>query len=78
MGYNERPNYPKPPAPTLNADKTVAVSNEVFWIEDMSTCPRGVKVQLLGFGGVAAYGTYDGKDSFWVKWQPVPRNRPKT
>lgn len=61
---------------TLNADKTVAVSNDVFWIGDMATCPRGVKVQLLGLGGVAQYGTYDGKDTFWIKWQSVPRNRP--
>lgn len=61
---------------TLNTEKTVAVSNDVFWIEDMTACPRGVKVQLLGIGGVATYGTYDGKDPFWVKWQSVPRNRP--
>lgn len=61
----------------INAEKTVAVSNEVFWNEDMSICPRGVKVQLLGQGGVATYGTYDGKDQFWVKWQSVPRNRRK-
>lgn len=63
-------------APTLNTDKTVAVSNDVFWNEDMTACPRGCKVQLLGLGGVATYGNYDGKDAFWVKWQSVPRNRP--
>ena len=59
----------------LNSNKTVAVSTEVYWIEDMTSCPRGVKVQLLGAGGVAQYGTYDGKNPFWKKWQSVPRNR---
>ena len=36
----------------LNADQTVAVATDVFWNEDMTTCPRGAKVQLLGAGGV--------------------------
>lgn len=62
-------------APTLNTDRTVAVSNEVYWVEDMTACPRGCKVQLLGAGGVAVYGMYDGKDPFWVGWQAVPRRR---
>jgi hypothetical protein len=65
------------PAHKLNADQSVAVSTEVFWNEDMTTCPRGVKVQLLGAGGVALYGTYDGKDPFFVGWAPVPRRRPQ-
>ncbi len=58
----------------LNANKSVAVSNVTFWEEDMTTCPRGCKVQLLGRGGVAVYSHYDG-DSFWTKWSPLPRNR---
>jgi len=60
----------------MNSDQTVAVSTEVFWNEDMTTCPRGVKVQLLGAGGIALYGTYDGKDPFYLGWAPVPRRRP--
>lgn len=32
----------------LNSARTVAVANGVFWNEDMTTCPRGAKVQLLG------------------------------
>lgn len=60
----------------INRDKTVAVSNDTFFDEgDMSKCPRGVKVQLLGKGGVATYGEYDG-DSFWIGWCPVPRRKP--
>ena len=69
------------PAHKLNNDRSVAVSTDVFWNEDMTTCPRGVKVQLLGRGGVAVYGLYDGardhgKDIFFTAWAPVPRRRP--
>jgi hypothetical protein len=60
---------------TLNGDKTVAVSVDYFW-QPISTCPTGVKVQLLGKGGVAAYGTWNGKDSFYTHWAPVPRRAP--
>lgn len=59
----------------MNGDQSVAVSTEVFWNEDMAACPRGAKVQLLGEGGVALYGSYDGKDPFYVGWAPVPRRR---
>lgn len=58
----------------LNADQTVAVATDVFWNEDMTTCPRGAKVQLLGAGGVAVYGDYHG-DPFWVGWCPLPKRR---
>lgn len=60
----------------LNADQTVAVATDVFWNEDMTTCPRGAKVQLLGAGGVAVYGDYHG-DPFWVGWCPLPKRRRK-
>lgn len=60
----------------LNSDRTVAVATDYCWNEDMDACPRGVKVQLLGVGGVASYGTYNGRDPFWVAWAPVPKRRP--
>ena len=60
----------------LNADQTVAVATDVFWNEDMTSCPRGAKVQLLGASGVAYYGTYNG-DPFWVGWCPLPKRRGK-
>lgn len=59
----------------LNSDRSAAVSNDTYWNEDMSTCPRGTKVQLLGEGGAAVYSHYNG-DSFWVGWCPVPRRAP--
>lgn len=62
------------PAFKLNAEGSVAVSTEVYWNEDMRQCPRGSKCQLLGAGGVAVYGNYDGAP-FWVGWAPVPKRR---
>lgn len=62
------------PGHTLNSAKTVAVSTTQYW-EDMDSCPRGVKVQLLGAGGVAAYGMWDGRNPFWVAWAPLPKRR---
>ena len=56
----------------LNADGTVAVDPEYFW-RPLDTCPRSVKVQLLGEGGVAVYGMYDGHDKFWKYWAPLPK-----
>lgn len=47
----------------LNADRTVAVDREYYW-QPIGTCPRGVKVQLLGKGGVAVYGNYSANDFF--------------
>lgn len=38
----------------------------------MDTCPLGVKVQLLGMGGVASYGSWNGKETFWTGWCPLP------
>ena len=57
----------------LNKDATVAVSTTQYW-EPIDTCPRGVKVQLLGGGGVAVYGVYNGF-YFWTHWAPVPATR---
>jgi hypothetical protein len=60
----------------LNSERSVAVAMDYFW-QDMDTCPRGVKVQLLGNSGVAHYSMYDGKELFWVGWAPLPRRRPE-
>lgn len=57
------------------SDNTVAVDHGYYWNRDMGNCPRGVKVQLLGAGGVAVYSGYNGKDPFWVGWAPLPKQR---
>ena len=48
---------------------------DYFW-RPMATCPLGVKVQLLGQGGVAIYGSHNGKDPFWTGWAPLPKKPP--
>jgi hypothetical protein len=39
----------------------------------MLTCPQGAKVQLLGGGGVAYYGTWNGRDPWPKRWAPLPK-----
>lgn len=58
----------------LNSAGTVAVDRKYYW-QPLETCPRGVKVQLLGRGGVAVYGQYDGKEKWWSAWAPLPTQR---
>ena len=62
------------PSYAINTEKTVAVSTETYW-KHINSAPRGVKVQLLGAGGVAIYGTFHG-DKFWTHWCPLPK-KPK-
>ena len=56
----------------FNRDRTVAVDPDYYW-RPMSTAPIGVKVQLLGAGGVATYGHYARGDTFWRGWAPLPK-----
>lgn len=57
----------------INTAKTAAVSSEAVFMP-MHTCPRAVKVILLGAGGVATIGQYNGpKDDFWIGWHPLPK-----
>ena len=58
---------------TINTAHTVAVSTTQYW-EPIKDCPRGVKVQLLGGGGVAVYGIYYG-EPFWTHWGPLLKKR---
>jgi hypothetical protein len=52
----------------------VAVDHDYYW-QDMKKCPVNAKVQLLGQGGVAVYGKWNGKDNFWIGWAPVPKRK---
>jgi hypothetical protein len=56
----------------LSSDKTVAVDQAYYW-RPMQTCPVSAKVQLLGRGGVAVYGAWDGKSDWWRGWAPLPK-----
>lgn len=58
----------------INSDRTAAVAMDAHYLP-MHTCPIAVKVLLLGAGGVATVGTYNGKDKFWKGWFPLPKVR---
>lgn len=57
---------------TLSNDKAAAVDQTYYW-RPMTTCPVSAKVQLLGRGGVAVYGSWDGKADWWRGWAPLPK-----
>jgi hypothetical protein len=61
---------------TLNTTDKVAVAKYVYWQRIDHETPRGVKLQLLGKGGVATYGLLQGRDTFWTHWAPLPRRAP--
>ena len=42
----------------------------------IETCPTGPKVLLLNQAGIANTGWYDGKDSWFVAWFPLPKIPP--
>tara|TARA_R110002126_G_scaffold54971_7_gene148373 strand:+ start:1244 stop:1429 length:186 start_codon:yes stop_codon:yes gene_type:complete len=58
----------------IKINEGIAVDHEYFW-QSMQSCPAEVKVQLLNAGGVAVYGTWDGKSNFWQAWAPLPKKR---
>lgn len=61
----------------INTAKTAAVSADIEFLP-MDTCPRSVKVILLGAGGVATIGEYKGPtDTFWEGWFPLMKKRKK-
>ncbi len=57
-------------------DRVAVVDTDYFW-QPMSTCPLSRKVQLLTSGGVAVYGSYDGKNTTWQAWAPLPKIPPE-
>lgn len=61
---------------TMNTEGTVAVAIDTYWLPINDDTPRGVKLQLLGKGGVATYAMWDGKNPFWTDWAPLPKRRP--
>lgn len=58
----------------INANGSVAVADDYYTCTDMTKCPRGVKVYLIGRGGVGHLAIYDG-DPFWIEWAALPKRR---
>jgi len=59
-----------------STDRVAVVDTDYFW-QPMTTCPLSRKVQLLTSGGVAVYGSYDGKNQSWQAWAPLPKVPPE-
>ena len=57
---------------TIDSTGVAAVDQNYFW-QPIKTCPLGVKVQLLGKGGVAMYGQYSVRSDFYTHWAPLPK-----
>lgn len=55
----------------INHDRSAAVAHDTHY-RPMHTCPIATKVILLGAGGVATIGQYNGRDTFWQGWHPLP------
>ena len=58
----------------IDSTGAAAVATDYYWIPIDANTPRGVKLQLLGKGGVAQYSSYHG-DRFWTHWAPLPKRR---
>lgn len=58
----------------ITKDGAACIDPDYYWRDIDQHTPRGVKLQLLGAGGVAIYAIYDG-DTFWKKWAPLPKER---
>lgn len=58
---------------TINSAGTAAVAVDYYWLPIDGDTPRGVKLQLLGKGGVATYGIWNGRDTFYTHWAPLPK-----
>lgn len=58
----------------INQQQAVAVATD-YYLQPMSTCPPNVKVQLMNPGGVLCYGKWNGRDTCWQGWAPLPKRR---
>ena len=56
----------------IDSSGQAAVDSLYFW-QPIHTCPRNVKVQLLGEGQVAMYGILNGSNDFFTHWAPLPK-----
>ena len=61
----------------INHSEHIAVA-EGYYLQPMDSCPVGVEVQLMNPGGVLTYSVWNGKDTFWQGWAPLPRTRKET
>jgi len=57
----------------LNSDRTALINRSHKWIKIDENTPRGAKLQLINKpSGVAQYGKYDPKDTFFTHYYSTP------
>jgi hypothetical protein len=54
-----------------------AITDPTLVYRPMETCPTGPKVLLLNQAGIASTGWWDGKDTWFVGWYPLPKIPPE-
>ena len=47
--------------------------DRTYYYQPMASCPRGQKVTLLTQYGIATHGQFDGKDTQFIGWAPLPK-----
>ena len=57
----------------LTNDRAACVSTIYKWNHDMTECPTGCQVLLLGIGNTATVSQYNPKDWYWKGWFPLPK-----
>jgi len=63
----------------VDSTRAAIVADDYYWIPIDTNTPTGVKILLLGRGGVASLGQYvhrPGETQFWTHWAPLPKKKP--
>lgn len=64
---------------TIRTDSTRAavVDHDYHW-QPITSCPSGMRVQLLSRSGIATVGRFTtNKDGWWIGWAPLPKIPPQ-
>lgn len=62
----------------MNAERAKALHEAIhesrgYWSPITSATPIGEKIQLLGRGGMPAYGSHHPRCTFFTHWSPLPK-----
>jgi hypothetical protein len=58
--------------------KASALVDPDYWWRPMSTCPSGIKVQLLNRAGIGTSGKLESnRDGWFIGWAPMPKIPPE-
>ena len=61
----------------MEAKESAVVDPDYYW-RPISSCPSGIKVQLLNRAGIGTSGKLGGnKDEWFIAWAPMPKIPPE-